>query len=64
MQDADAQDLVQAVLMRVAGAIQRWEKSGPENKFATESMREKYLHAALVVKSNFDAETWIRLAVL
>ena len=33
MQDADAQDLVQAVLVRVAGAIQSWEKSGPEIKF-------------------------------
>lgn len=33
MQDADAQDLVQAVLVRVAGAIQSWEKSGPETKF-------------------------------
>jgi RNA polymerase sigma-70 factor, ECF subfamily len=25
MQDADAQDLVQTVLIRVAGAIDRWE---------------------------------------
>lgn len=33
MQDADAQDLVQVVLMRVAGAIQRFEKSSPEMRF-------------------------------
>ncbi len=33
MQDADAQDLVQTVLIRVAGAIQGWEKSSPETKF-------------------------------
>jgi RNA polymerase sigma-70 factor (ECF subfamily) len=26
MQDADAQDLVQTVLIRVAGAIERWEE--------------------------------------
>lgn len=106
MQDADAQDLVQAVLMRVAGAIQGWEKSSPETKFrhwlrrvarnaiatafsrqpkdvgvggsemldllaeqpATaadierellkESMREKYLRAALVVKADVDLESW------
>lgn len=105
MQDADAQDLVQAVLMRVAGAIQGWEKSSPETKFrhwlrrvarnaiatafsrqpkdvgvggsemldllaeqpATadierellkESMREKYLRAALVVKADVDSESW------
>ncbi len=106
MQDADAQDLVQTVLMRVAGAIQSWEKSGPETKFrhwlrrvarnaiatafsrrpkdagvggsamldrlveqpATaadverefekESMREKYLRAASVVKSDVDRDTW------
>lgn len=106
MQDADAQDLVQAVLMRVAGAIQSWEKSSSESKFrhwlrrvarnamatafarhpkdagvggsemlellaeqpataadieqeiAKESMREKYLRAAAVVKSDVDSETW------
>ncbi len=33
MQDADAQDLAQSVLMRVAGAIDRWEKSDPETRF-------------------------------
>lgn len=33
MQDADAQDLAQNVLMRVAGAIERWEKSSPETRF-------------------------------
>lgn len=106
MQDADAQDLVQTVLMRVAGAIQGWEKSSPETKFrhwlrrvarnaiatafsrqpkdagvggsemlallaeqpATaadierellkESMREKYLRAASVVRSDVDSDTW------
>lgn len=106
MQDADAQDLVQAVLMRVAGAIHRFEKSGPETRFrhwlrrvasnaiatafarrpqdagaggsemldllaeqpasapdiekelAKETMREKYLRAASVVKSDFDSDTW------
>ena len=106
MQDADAQDLVQAVLIRVAGAIQSWEKSGPETKFrhwlrrvarnaiataftrqpkdagtggsemldrlaeqpaiavdveqefAKESMREKYLRAASVVRADVDSETW------
>ena len=106
MQDADAQDLVQAVLMRVAGAIHSFEKLGPETKFrhwlrrvaknamataftrrpqdagvggsemlellakqpaiaadierefAMESMREKYLRAASVVKSDFDMNTW------
>lgn len=106
MQDADAQDLVQAVLMRVAGAIQSWEKSDPETRFrhwlrrvarnaiatafsrqpkdvgaggsemldllaeqpgtaadierelSKESMREKYLRAASVVKSDVDSDTW------
>jgi len=33
MQDADAQDLVQSVFMRVASSIQRWEKNDPETKF-------------------------------
>ena len=33
MQDADAQDLVQSVLVRVAGAIDGWEKSDPETRF-------------------------------
>jgi RNA polymerase sigma-70 factor (ECF subfamily) len=33
MQDADAQDLVQSVFMRVASSIQRWEKKDPETKF-------------------------------
>ena len=106
MQDADAQDLVQTVLMRVAGAIQSWEKSGPETRFrhwlrrvarnaiatafsrqpkdagvggsemlewlgeqsataadierelSQESMREKYLRAASVVKLDVDSDTW------
>ncbi len=33
MQDADAQDLVQTVLIRVAGAIDRWEKTDPSIGF-------------------------------
>jgi RNA polymerase sigma-70 factor (ECF subfamily) len=33
MQDADAQDLAQAVLIRVMGAIDRWEKSDPNVGF-------------------------------
>ncbi len=33
MQDADAQDIVQTVLMRVAGAISRWEKTEPGTRF-------------------------------
>lgn len=33
MQDADAQDLVQSVLMRVASSIHRWERTNPETKF-------------------------------
>jgi len=33
MQDADAQDLVQTVLIRVAGAIDRWEKTEPGSRF-------------------------------
>lgn len=33
LQHADAQDLVQTVLISVAGAIQRWEKTGPATKF-------------------------------
>ena len=33
MQDADAQDIVQTVLMRVAGAINRWEKTEPGTRF-------------------------------
>ena len=32
MQDSDAQDLVQTVLMRVAGAIDRWERK-PDARF-------------------------------
>ena len=106
MQDADAQDLVQTVLMRVAGAIQGWEKLSPETRFrhwlrrvarnaiatafsrqpkdagvggsemlallaeqaataadierelSRESMREKYLRAASVVRSDVDSDTW------
>jgi RNA polymerase sigma-70 factor (ECF subfamily) len=33
MQDADAQDLAQAVLIRVLGAIDRWEKTDPNTGF-------------------------------
>ena len=33
LQDADAQDLVQQVLMAVAAAIPRWRRSGPEVRF-------------------------------
>ena len=33
MQDADAQDLAQAVLIRVLGAIDRWEKTEPSTRF-------------------------------
>ena len=33
MQDADAQDLAQGVLIRVLGAIDRWEKTEPSIKF-------------------------------
>jgi RNA polymerase sigma-70 factor (ECF subfamily) len=33
MQDADAQDLAQTVLIRVAGAIDRWEKTDPSIGF-------------------------------
>jgi RNA polymerase sigma-70 factor (ECF subfamily) len=33
MQDADAQDIVQTVLTRVAGAIGRWEKKDPGSRF-------------------------------
>jgi RNA polymerase sigma-70 factor (ECF subfamily) len=33
MQDADAQDLAQNVLMRVAGAIDQWEKTDPTTRF-------------------------------
>ena len=33
MQDADAQDLAQAVLIRVAGAIDRWKKTDPSIGF-------------------------------
>ena len=33
MQDADAQDIVQTVLMRVAGAVNRWEKTEPGTRF-------------------------------
>ncbi len=33
MQDADAQDLVQSVFMRVASSIERWEKTAPDTKF-------------------------------
>lgn len=106
MQDADAQDLVQSVFMRLAGSIQRWEQSEPATKFrhwlrrvarnaicsaftrqpkdiaaggadmldllaghagtterieqelATEAMREQYLRAASVVKTDVDSETW------
>jgi RNA polymerase sigma-70 factor (ECF subfamily) len=106
MQDADAQDLVQTILMRLAAAIQRWEKTDPETKFrhwlrrvarnaivsalsrqpkdaaaggsemlillaeqpeiekhveqelATEAMREQYLRAAAVVRTDVDPDTW------
>ncbi|MCA9106417.1 MAG: sigma-70 family RNA polymerase sigma factor [Planctomycetales bacterium] len=106
LQDADAQDLVQTVLMRVARAIPSWERSGPETKFrhwlrrvtrnaiatafsrkprdaaaggtemldllaeqpadaadierelARESMRERYLRTASVVKAEVDSDTW------
>ena len=106
MQDADAQDLVQTVFMRLAASIQRWEKTDPETKFrhwlrrvarnamvnafsrqpkdaaaggsemlnllaeqpeiakdveqelATEAMREQYLRAAAVVKTDVDGDTW------
>ena len=106
MQDADAQDLVQTVFMRLAASIQRWEKTDPETKFrhwlrrvarnaivsafsrqpkdaaaggsemlnllaeqpeiekdveqelATEAMREQYLRAAAVVKTDVDPDTW------
>jgi len=33
MQDADAQDLAQDVLMRVAGAIDQWQKTEPNIRF-------------------------------
>ncbi|MFN3167694.1 MAG: RNA polymerase sigma factor [Phycisphaeraceae bacterium] len=33
LQDADAQDLTQTVLMRVAGAIDRWEPNAPGVRF-------------------------------
>ena len=33
MQDADAQDLVQSVFIRVANSIQHWEKTEPDTKF-------------------------------
>lgn len=33
MQDADAQDLAQAVLIRILGAVERWEKSDPSIRF-------------------------------
>jgi len=106
MQDADAQDLVQSVFMRVASSIHRWEKTDPETKFrhwlrrvarnaivsafsrqpkdaaaggsemlnllaeqpeiekdveqelATEAMREQYLRAAAVVRTDVDPDTW------
>ncbi len=106
MQDADAQDLVQAVFMRLAASIQRWEKTDPETTFrhwlrrvarnaivsalsrqpkdpaaggsemlnllaaqpeiekdveqelATEAMREQYLRAAAVVRTDVDPDTW------
>ena len=106
MQDADAQDLVQTVFMRLAASIQRWEKTDPETKFrhwlrrvarnaivsafsrqpkdaaaggsemlnllaeqpeiekdveqelATEAMREQYLRAAAVAKTDVDPDTW------
>lgn len=106
MQDADAQDVVQTVFMRLAASIQRWEKTEPATKFrhwlrrvarnaivsafsrqpkdaaaggseilnllaeqpeietdveqelATEAMREHYLRAARVVKTDVDPDTW------
>ena len=106
MQDADAQDIVQTVLTRVAGAICRWEKTDPNSRFRhwlrrvaknasltalsrtprdpaaggsgvrdlvtevpapppdvvqeieLEYMREQYLRAAVVVRTDVDAETW------
>lgn len=33
MQDADAQEIAQTVLARVAGAIGRWEKKNPSSRF-------------------------------
>jgi RNA polymerase sigma-70 factor (ECF subfamily) len=33
LQDADAQDVVQTILMRVAASIHRWEQTSPETKF-------------------------------
>lgn len=33
MQDADAQDVVQTILMRVAASIHRWEETSPETRF-------------------------------
>ena len=106
MQDADAQDIVQTVLTRVAGAIGRWEKKDPSSRFRhwlrrvaknailtalsraprdpasggssvrdlldevpappsdveqeieLEYMREQYLRAAVVVRTDVDSETW------
>ncbi len=106
MQDADALDIVQMVLTRVAGAIGRWEKSEPNSRFRhwlrrvarnailnaltrspqdrasggsgardvlaavaaasadaeqeldLQYMRELYLRAAVVVRTDVDADTW------
>jgi RNA polymerase sigma-70 factor (ECF subfamily) len=105
MPDADAQDLAQTVLIRVTGAIERWEKTpgtrfrhwlrrvaknailtsltrsprdaaaggsdllellaeqpekstGIEQELALESMREQYLRAAAIVRTDVAAETW------
>lgn len=33
LQDADAQDVVQTILMRVAASIHRWEPTSPETRF-------------------------------
>lgn len=107
MQDADAQDLAQKVLLAVSSAIGRWEKSDPkvrfrhwlrrvtrnailnalsrqprdmavggtavqvllqghpqkepeaESQIELEYRRELYLHAAKVVRSDVQRETWL-----
>ena len=106
MQDADAQDLAQTVLIRVAGAIGRWEKNEAGSRFRhwlrrvaknailtaltrspediagggadswkllteelewspdeeqelnLEAMREQYLRAAAIVRSDVSPDTW------
>ena len=106
MQDADAQDLSQAVLLKIAGAIARWQKQSAESRFRhwlrrvaknailtaltrspadlaeggtgawekihaeldfsaseqkeleMEAMRESYLRAAKVVRSDVSPDTW------